>query len=1720
MNKSNRRAKYVRQDAAEKAGENTNQIRGVTPGRRMSSDPKRVEEIARQMIDDGDLPGWAVFEDRMRCCPSDVLVYDTIEDMQSGTYYAWGNDVAEETVDTFENPNPITYFPQEGQMCIVPGPRGGIFRFVEEDSTDPDDHPLEDGGIVFGAGTLAEIEGDIKLYLYAPMADASSRGYWTSSFVRHYGTIGNNDGNTHYRDFPQEISWEIRDADGNVIHTAVDFAVDGSNVQLIAEVPEGTYTLVMTNNTNGVSLPIDGYDDGGAEYFPNGMGWAEFNWNLFLDNQNPTRVYPHNQATVCARTPPNFEPQFIDDRTGKRYNPLFSPGEGLEQEHTFEVKHKARRTGHNYYNAYWIREGTEQAKEWESKWWYDPDAEDDADHINQMFNSAIYKKYYEGGNEPNFVISPGDYTTLSPIRIPHGMRNWGRVQIHAWGAHINVHHWAAGISSKPLLSEVNSSQKSQWELLHNWSTNCAFDIQGFTLTGLLGTTPEKSNYPDQTYYEPLLTMSQYNLFEDWYNPYEEIETLWGATETDEDGNLIPLIGTNNGYTVDETRAALVAVATHYSSVMIEIGGGYAGGIENNTVKQGAVGIRTVLGLGWLIQNNLTYNHGFSNIEPQQGNRILVEPFPWISVGEYGYQEFTEAVTSDALRELRDTDADPNAPEYPLDTGDKYGETGRLWASDVEEEDPAYKLYEVRTDVTTHTREVVPTEIDETTGTTLSEGVQEEFEETVPAIQYIRSNLKNRANRQDSGCTDHIACNYDPTAPWDDAVSHSDGTCIYPFAEDVIPLNGCYDCAGNMLWRRIGVGMSFSNSQSNVATIKDNRGYNYDGCFAYIFSQSNGLLLNQNISEGARTYYGIWHTGGSNVRGIRSYSLWVEEPTGPSIRGRLYAENNYHYYQRVNNVDQHVPPTDPLYGQYKNPGLPSGDGWVYKVRGTDPITIEEIYHQYAPRIIHSTSSNVTIRRISWLANANPPFFGYKRPSYIQQNTFSSRTVLSLAALNSAQQSFAPGNWPFYHTTYGIGGDNTVEYKGGQIEFFSDTSIVCKRNATFRIGEGQQVNWTVLQNVNKENPKARNVFNWELHYDEIDTSSYGYEGLYGDNNAVVVKRIEQFVPFQSANLKLHPYWPDQEGVHGWSGAWTGYGFENDGLVWGNTHSGLTWTIGNATLLGVRSVMGHGYYQGNIYAGYNIYSSAACQGTFKIMGGFTGTIPGGWQEYHGGEGTFDARQSAEIWMYENKTNGNNYIKLKAQEDLASNFTITVPGITGTMMLNVVEDTTPQLGGALDVNGQIITSASNGNITLDPDGTGSIIFKSDDIQFQTAAAAIAGGDLRLYESSLLTPQNFIAIQAPASVTADTTLVLPDGAGSNGQVLSTNGSGTLSWLSVLTATNPTINNTLALQSIDGVNAAQILIYDLDGSHYVRIGVDSTLTSNVEFVLPTSNGSSGQVLATNGSGVLSYVDQTTDTNTNLGNSDLTLSAERTIDTGNNALVFETTGNVVAKIWPAGYVQAKGRLIVEGTTALGGVLRIHDADDSHRIDIGAPATLSSNLSFILPDADGSAGQFLKTDGAGNLSFASASGGGSSVDEVVSTGEHILKQTKTTINTSAFNSLNTTPVELVAAQGADKMIVPTEVVVFADRALTNTNATDLIVAYNGGTNFLTAVKYARRFMLNVSTDRITIMNTYVGTASNDLTTPLNSNLTMALGAAPTTNCMTSLTVFTSYYVIDAS
>ena len=116
-----------------------------------------------------------------------------------------------------------------------------------------------------------------------------------------------------------------------------------------------------------------------------------------------------------------------------------------------------------------------------------------------------------------------------------------------------------------------------------------------------------------------------------------------------------------------------------------------------------------------------------------------------------------------------------------------------------------------------------------------------------------------------------------------------------------------------------------------------------------------------------------------------------------------------------------------------------------------------------------------------------------------------------------------------------------------------------------------------------------------------------------------------------------------------------------------------------------------------------------------------------------------------------------------------------------DIVLDTTPQLGGDLDVNGNKITSASNGDVVIDPNGTGAIILKSDNIQFD--GGGVFQGKIKLYESDL-TGSNFVALQAPLTLTADTTYTLPSADGSNHYVLATNGSGVLSWVERLMSDN------------------------------------------------------------------------------------------------------------------------------------------------------------------------------------------------------------------------------------------------------------------------------------------------------------------------------------------------
>ena len=101
-----------------------------------------------------------------------------------------------------------------------------------------------------------------------------------------------------------------------------------------------------------------------------------------------------------------------------------------------------------------------------------------------------------------------------------------------------------------------------------------------------------------------------------------------------------------------------------------------------------------------------------------------------------------------------------------------------------------------------------------------------------------------------------------------------------------------------------------------------------------------------------------------------------------------------------------------------------------------------------------------------------------------------------------------------------------------------------------------------------------------------------------------------------------------------------------------------------------------------------------------------------------------------------------------------------------DLVSDTTPQLGGNLDVNGNDIVSVSNGDIDLDPNGSGVVVFKGN--------ATKGSGQFKL---NCEQNSHGITIKGPPhSAAASYTLTLPNTDGNANEVLKTDGSGNLSW--------------------------------------------------------------------------------------------------------------------------------------------------------------------------------------------------------------------------------------------------------------------------------------------------------------------------------------------------------
>lgn len=72
----------------------------------------------------------------------------------------------------------------------------------------------------------------------------------------------------------------------------------------------------------------------------------------------------------------------------------------------------------------------------------------------------------------------------------------------------------------------------------------------------------------------------------------------------------------------------------------------------------------------------------------------------------------------------------------------------------------------------------------------------------------------------------------------------------------------------------------------------------------------------------------------------------------------------------------------------------------------------------------------------------------------------------------------------------------------------------------------------------------------------------------------------------------------------------------------------------------------------------------------------------------------------------------------------------------------------------------------------------------------------------------------------------------------------------------------------------------------------------------------------------------------------------------------------------GYIATDDYINLKATASI----RFSDTDSSNYVGLKAPSSIGSNLTWTLPSTDGSSGQFLRTNGAGVLSWATAAGGG--------------------------------------------------------------------------------------------------------------------------------------------------
>lgn len=329
-----------------------------------------------------------------------------------------------------------------------------------------------------------------------------------------------------------------------------------------------------------------------------------------------------------------------------------------------------------------------------------------------------------------------------------------------------------------------------------------------------------------------------------------------------------------------------------------------------------------------------------------------------------------------------------------------------------------------------------------------------------------------------------------------------------------------------------------------------------------------------------------------------------------------------------------------------------------------------------------------------------------------------------------------------------------------------------------------------------------------------------------------------------------------------------------------------------------------------------------------------------------------------------GNGTSKTRISDPAGAGWTIAATvGFTTTK----IDITTPSSGGPHTFAIEIYDGLK-GMAVQSP---GAVAITGGTVAGVTLSTTTVSGALQYKESG--GGSDTISIAAPV-LAAPYSLTLPVDDGTADQLLATDGNGVLSWVSSIATpiiTNATLRGTTLLQNTSG--AQPILAWSEDpdnGTDVVNVQAPASLAASYTLTWPVDDGTSGQVLSTDGSGVLSWAGAATVPAAGVVYSTGAALASNTVTQG--GLIYGSASNVVSSTSAGTASQwtlsgGTGAPTFSNTTTTGKV--IDGSADQNQLRVQANATQTSDT-FVVEDSAGT-DQF-KVAGSGTSYFGETSG----------------------------------------------------------------------------------------------------------------------------------------------------